>query len=288
MVGDGKTNPLGEAIFHLVGDGLQAHVAAFKADGKVIIDDIKEGMATVSVAQDGTATSALSSIAVNYVEDLGTQFGAQKLAVKAIGTSINKLIGQGINEPAPSAATETGGGAALNAAGSYIAALKQQFDSADYSTVTATLSSKINGAFAPKKQEVSPGVTTFTSSFDFTGMAASATQGLSQAFGGQTAVYQAMGDTAAVFIGNGFTDHDFSGAADGAIAQLSAGFANEANTTQLVNIGYTLADTIHNGFTGRIQQQDWLASIISAIVASVMNGLADAMKGSAPGAGTAK
>lgn len=145
--------------------------------------------------------------------------------------------------------------------------------------LVTTLQSKISAAFAPKRTVVAPGAFLETSAFDFTGMAESATQGLSTAFGTQTSFYEAMGDTAAVYIGYGFGDHDFSGAANNAISQLNSGFMNEANVTQLVTIGNSLADNIHDGFTGRIQSQDWLGTIISAIVASVMNGLADSLKG---------
>lgn len=273
----GQGNPFGDALWHSIGDGIQARQASFTAQGKSVLDTVIGGMSTVSTAADGTVTSSLSTVAESYINDLRNQFGTRAAEVIAIGTTARNQIGIGLNGVA--ATPEEGGAVQAGPAENFIKMLEGQFKSADFSSLSSIVSSKINGAFAPQKQEVSPGISVFTSAFDFTGMADSATQGLSKAFGTQTDIYLAMGDTAAVFVGNGFSDHDFTGVADNAITQMKNGFDNEVNTAQLVSIGNRIADTVADSFTGRIQSRDLFGGIVAAITASVMNGIADSISG---------
>lgn len=281
--GDAKTNTLGDAVFHMIGDGLQAHYAAFVADGKTVVDAIKTGMSTVTADKSGALTSSLTTIAENYAEDLGNQFTASTPAFTGIGTSINTLIGRGLSTPAGA----TAGKGATNPADGYIAALKKQFDAADFSPVSDTLADKMNKLFSPKKSEVSPGVTAETSSFDFTKMVTGITKGLSGAFGTQTPVFSGMGDTISTFIGNGITDHDFSGAATTITSNISAGFQVEAAKNQMMAAGATLSGAIFAGFQSSLVYAPWIQSIVAAVVAqaasSLNTSLQDSLKTQAVG-----
>jgi hypothetical protein len=108
---------------------------------------------------------------------------------------------------------------------------------------------------------------------------------LSSQFDAEDAALTKVGGNIAASIGGGFKGYDFSGAASVAIGSLQLGFQNETNKTQLVSVGNMLANTIHDGFTGRIKSQDWLGTIVSAITAGVMNTVADSLKGPATGPG---
>lgn len=89
----------------------------------------------------------------------------------------------------------------------------------------------------------------------------------------------AMGDNLMSFMGFGMEDHQFTGVAEGVIADLQAAFGNEAVYSRLFNLGGDLMDAILSGAVARIQESAVGSVIVNNISEAVMTTVTGAASG---------
>lgn len=124
--------------------------------------------------------------------------------------------------------------------------------------------------------EGAPGVTGLTGTITSLTVDPAATESLLSGLRGglaseeNVALLDGIGQGISQFIGIGIAQYDFVPTATTIIGNLRAGIAAEDNLERLLGAGEDIVNVIRDGMTATAEQPDWAESIVSTIVAGIM------------------